>query len=205
MRRRLSAVILVVLSFTLVALAGRSKGTATNTFLQPNLSLTGAGVSDDGNNAYLNGVGGVQSYLGAGGNNVNLVTYSTGRKLHFIFDAASPAWQNSGLPQDFTAEITAYGVNYFGTYVSMGIGTTAQVALTIQFKYNNVTYELAWASVAAYHDTATSWLLTWNALDLPGYPGFSPSDQATLSRIRNNTRTKYGVVNMPLRFSVQLA
>ena len=205
MRRRLTAVVLVVVSLTLVALAARSKGTSTNTFLLPSLSLTGAGVGDDGNNAYLNGVSGVQSYLGAGGNNVNLVTYGTGRKLHFVFDSSSPAWQNSGLPQDFTAEITSYGVNYFGPYVTMGTGTTAQVALTIQFKYNNVTYELAWASVAAYHDTATSWLITWNAADLPGYPGFAASDQATLSRIRNNTRTKYGAVNMPVRFSVQLA
>jgi hypothetical protein len=204
MRRRLLAVVLVLLTLSLVALAG-SKGTATNTFLQPNLSLTGAGVGDDGNNAYLNGAGGVQSYLGAGGNNVNLVTYGTGRKLHFVFDAASPAWRNSGLPQDFTAEVTSFGVNYFGTYVSMNVGTTAQVALTIQFKVNNVTYELAWASVAGYHDTATSWLITWNALDLPGYPGFSTSSQATLSRVRNNTRTKYGVVDMPVRFSVQLA
>jgi hypothetical protein len=204
MRRRLLVLTLVLLSLTLVALAG-SKGTATNTFLQPNLTLTGAGVSDDGNNAYLNGVGGVQSYLGAGGNNVNLVTYSTGRKLHFVFDASSPAWHNSGLPQDFTAEITSFGVNYFGTYVSMATGTTAQVALTIQFKYNNVTYELAWASVAGYHDTATSWLVTWTATDLPGYPGFAPSDQASLSRLRKNTRTTYGAVNMPVRFSVQLA
>ncbi|HTK95917.1 MAG TPA: hypothetical protein VL382_09790 [Terriglobales bacterium] len=203
MRRSLLAVVLV-LSLTFAAVA-TSKGTATNTFLMPNLSLTGAGVSDDGNNAYLNGVSGVQSYLGAGGNNVNLVTYSTGRKLHFVFDSSSPAWRNSGLPQNFTAEITSFGVNYFGGYVTMGVGTTAQVALTIQFKVNNVTYELAWASVAGYHDTATSWLITWSALDLPGYPGFSPSNQATLSRLRNNTRAKYGVVNMPVRFSVQLA
>jgi hypothetical protein len=147
----------------------------------------------------------VQSYLGAGGNNVNLVTYSTGRRLHFTFDSTSPAWKNSGLPQNFMAEITSFGVNYFGAYTTLGIGTTAQVALTIQFKYNGVTYELAWASVAGYHDTSTSWLITWDALDIPGYPGFSPSDQATLSRLRNNSRTKYGVVNMPVRFSVQLA
>ncbi|HSE49492.1 MAG TPA: hypothetical protein VLA96_09830 [Terriglobales bacterium] len=204
MRRRPFAVTLILLSLTVVALAA-SKGTATNTFVQPNLSLTGAGVSHDGNNAYLNGASGVQSYLGAGGKNANLVTYSTGRRMRFIFDPASPAWQASGLPQNFLAEVSAFGVNYFGPYVSMGPGTTAQVALTIQFKYNNVTYELAYGSVAAYHDTATSWLLTWTSFDLPGYPGFSPSDQATLSRLRNNQRTRFGAVNMPVRYSVQLA
>lgn len=204
MRRRPLALTLVLLSLAVVALAA-SKGTATNTFLQPSLSLTGAGVGDDGNSAYLNGVNRVQSYLGAGGKNANLVTYTTGRRLHFTFDPASPAWQASGLPQDFMAEVSAFGVNYFGPYVSMGVGTTAQVALTIQFKYNGVTYELAYGSVAAYHDTATTWLLTWTPLDLPGYPGFSPSDQATLSRLRNNQRIRYGAVNMPVRYSVQLA
>jgi hypothetical protein len=202
MRRRALCVFLALLTLTLAASA---KGVATNTIWQPTLALTPFGVTDDGNNAYLNGVNGVQSYLGAGGNNVNLVTYSTGRRLHFTFDSTSPAWKNSGLPQNFMAEITSYGVNYFGPYATMGVGTTAQVALTIQFKYNNQTYELAWASVAGYHDTATSWLITWDALDIPGYPGFSPSDQATLSKVRNNSRVKYGVVNMPVRFSVQLA
>ena len=203
MSRRVVCVFLAILSFAALA-AAAPKGASTSTFWQPTLALTSAGVTDDGNNAYLNGVNGVQSYMGAGGNNVNLVTYGTGRRLHFVFDAASPAWQNSGLPQNFMAEITSFGVNYFGAYSTMGVGTTAQVALTIQFKYNGVTYELAWASVAGYRQTATTWLITWNALDIPGYPGFAPSDQATLSRLRNNSRTKYGVVGMPVRYSVQL-
>jgi|GEM_PF-3631902 len=199
--------VVVFLSLLFLAMAAlpavAQKGASTNTFWQPTLALNSAGVTADGNNAYLNGVGGVQSYLGAGGKNVNLVTYGTGRRLHFVFNSASIPWQNSGLPQDFTAEVVAFGVNYFGPYSTMGVGTTAQVALTIQFIYNGVTYELAWASVAGYHDTATSWLITWRALDIPGYPGFSPSDQATLSRLRHNSRTTYGVVNMPVRFSVQ--
>lgn len=205
MSRRVLCVLVAVFALTFSALAGPNKGTPTNTFLLPNLSATGAGVSDDGSNAYLNGAGGVQSYLGAGGKNANLVTYNSGRRLHFTFDPASPAWQASGLPQDFMAEVSSFGVNYFGPYVSMGVGTTAQVALTIQFKYNNVTYELAYGSVAAYRDTASSWLLTWASFDLLGYPGFWPSDQATLSRLRNNTRIKFGAVNMPVRYSVQLA
>lgn len=203
MTRRSAISLCILLSVMAVLPAVAQKGAATNTFWQPTLGLTSAGVTDDGNNAYLNGVGGVQSYMGAGGNNVNLVTYGTGRRLHFVFSSASTPWRNSGLPQDFTAEITSFGVNYFGGYSTMGVGTTAQVALTIQFKYGNVTYELTWASVAGYHDTATSWLITWRSLDLPGYPGFSPSDQATLSRLRHNSRTTYGVVNMPVRYSVQ--
>lgn len=202
MSRRAACLLIFVLVFGSFALAG---GTATNTYWRPTLALNSAGVTDDGNNAYLNGASGVQSYLGAGGNNVNLVTYATGRRLRFTFESSSTAWRNSGLPQSFLAEVTAYGVNYYGTYVSMGVGTTAQVALTIQFKYGGQTYELSWASLAAFHDTATSWAVTWTTQDYPGYPGFYPSNQATLSKVRNRSRTKFGVVNMPIRFSVQLA
>jgi len=203
MSRRVLCVLLVVFCLSLSALAGG--GTATNTYWRPTLALSSAGVTDDGNNAYLNGVNGVQSYLGAGGGNVNLVTYATGRRLRFTFDSSSAAWRNSGLPQTFLAEVTAYGVNYYGTYVSMGVGTTAQVALTIQFKYGGQTYELSWASLAAFHDTATSWAISWTTQDYPGYPGFYPSNQASLSKVRNRSRTTFGVVNMPIRFSVQLA
>ena len=108
-RRTLAVAALFVVSAIFSVSAAPTKGTATNTFYQANLSLTGFGVSDDGDPAYLNGAGGVQSYLGAGGNNVNLVTYGTGRKLHFVFDPASPAWRASGLPQNFMAEVTSYG------------------------------------------------------------------------------------------------
>jgi len=82
MSRRAACLLIFVLVFGSFALAG---GTATNTYWRPTLALNSAGVTDDGNNAYLNGASGVQSYLGAGGNNVNLVTYATGRRLRFTW------------------------------------------------------------------------------------------------------------------------
>ena len=165
----------------------------------PNLSTTGAGISDDGSSLYANGVAGVQCYFGVNGKNVDLVTYGSGRKLHFIFNPASTAWQSSGLPADFYAEVDFYGVNYFGPYESMGDGTTAQVQASLQFHVGKQTYELTYPALAAYR-TGNTWLITSNPYDIPGYPGFTASDQATLSLKRQRQTVSFGSVNMPIRF-----
>ncbi len=172
----------------------------TATFL-PNLSTTGAGISDDGSITYVNGIGGVRCYFGVNGKNVDLVTYSTGRKLHFKFNPASTAWQTSKLSQDFLAEVDFYGVNFFGPYQSMADGTTAQMQASLQFHVGGNTYELAYPALAAYR-TGNTWLITSNPGDIPGYPGFTATDQATLSLKRQKKVTNFGSVNMPIRFQV---
>lgn len=164
-------------------------------------SATGPGVSDDGSALYAHNSEGVRCYFGVKGKNLVLVTYSTPRKLHFKFDPASLAWQRSGLPADFVAEVDFYGVNYYGPYPSMGDGTTAQVKGHLQFHYGGSTWELAYPALAAMR-TGNTWLLTTNAADIPGYPGFQASDQASLNLLRRNRRTDFGSVNMPMRFQV---
>lgn len=194
--RRFALCLLLLAAATVFA---ASKVALDANFL-PNLSATGAGVSDDGSSLYANGAG-VQSYFGVNGKNAVLVTYGSGRTLHFIFNPASTAWQSSGLPADFKAEVDFYGVNYFGPYQSMGDGTTAQVQATLQFHVGKQTYGLVYPALAAYR-TGNTWLITSNPYDIPGYPGFTASDQATLTLKRQKQTVSFGSVNMPIRFQV---
>src|SRR3569832_2207870 len=108
MRRIVLGLCVVLLAVTVV-FAG--SGTPLIATFLPNNSITG--VSSDSSAIYANGVKRVQVYLGAGGGNVDLVTYSTGRKLTFAFDASSAAWQASKLPQLSQAEVDLYGVNFY--------------------------------------------------------------------------------------------
>ena len=172
------------------------------TFL-PNLSGTGAGVSDDGSATYINGVGKVQCYFGVNGKDLDLVTYSSGRKLHFVFNPASTAWKSSGLPQALDAEVDFYGVNFYGPYRTQGDGTTAQVQSSLQFHFGSPprTYELLYPALASYR-TGNTFLITSNPNDIPGYPGFLASDQAALRMIRKQGNVNYGSVNMPIRWQV---
>lgn len=164
-----------------------------------NLSTTGAGISGVGGD-YVDGVGGVQCYISVSKNDADLVTYNTGRKLHFEFDPSSAAWQASGLPQSLDAEIDFFAINYYGNYDSMGIGTTANVQMDLEFKVGRLTYELDYSALAVYRMNEDSWLITSDPNDpeIPGNP-FVWSDQAKLNVIRRHRQTTYGVVSMPFR------
>jgi len=200
MRYRLAVVAVVTLLCAGVLFAG--SGTPLIAIFLNNGSTYG--VSGDGQGSYSNGVDRVQVYFGAGGGNVDLITYSTKRKLVMSFNPASAPWQASGLAQTVPAEVDLYGVNYYGLFSSMGIGTTAQVHTSLQFKGGTSTYELDYPALAAMRLDANTWLITSNPADIPGFPGFTASSTASLGRFRKTTRTTFGNVSMPIRFQVVL-
>jgi len=204
-RRRIVYILVPVVLATLVTLAYAVKSTPLIATFLPNLSTTGAGVSHDGNDTYIHNVDGVQCYFGVNGRNSELITYKTPRRLHSEFDPSSVAWQNSGLPQSFDAEVDMFGVNFFGPYRTMGVGTTAQVQSDLEFYVGNITYELDYQSLAAKRLSEDTWLITSNhAEDIFWNPGFRASDQAALNVIRRRSQTSFGAVNMPIRFEVKL-
>ncbi len=202
----LTAVVLVVSS---AAFAGgvknnstTSKGTALNAQWLMTTALSPTGVFDDGYDLYDNGVSGVQCYFGVSGKNLVLVTYNTPRTLHFTFDTSQNAWKTSGIPADFTAVVDFYGVNYYGPYVSQSIGSTAEVSASLEFYVGRTTYELNYPALASYRTGQNTWLITSNPNDIPGYPGFTASNQATLVLVRRSGNITYGTVNMPIKFEV---
>jgi hypothetical protein len=197
----LALVCLALFTATLASAAKKGKGSTTPltaTWSNP----VAVGVHDDGNPVYDHGTSGVQCYFGVNQKDANLVTYNTPRKLRFFFDSSSTAWQNSGLAQDFLAEVDLFGVNYFGPYPSMGVGTTAQVQMDLEFKVGKLTYELDYPSLAAMRLSETEWLITSDPGDIPGNPGFTASDLASLNVIRRRSQEQFGAVNMPIRFVV---
>lgn len=197
----LTLVCLALLTATLATAAKKGSGSATPltaTWSTP----AGFGVHDDGNPVYDHGTSGVQCYFGVNGRDANLVTYNTPRRLQFSFDSSSTAWQNSGLAQDFLAEVDLFGINYFGPYRTMGVGTTAQVQMDLEFKVGRLTYELDYPSLAAMRLSETEWLITSDPADIPGFPGFTVSDLASLNVIRRRSQETFGAVNMPIRFVV---
>ncbi len=216
MKRRIGLVVLfaITLCCTTAWAHGGRKGSApplNATWLAPtvNVAPSTTGVFDDGYDLYENGIQNVQCYFGVDGRNVNLITYNTPRQLRLVFDPTSTAWQNSGLSQEVDSAVTLYGVNYYGPFESMGAGTTAQLQMDIEFKFGTspMTYELTYASIAARRDPTdpNTWHITSDPGELPGYPGFWPSDQATLSVIKKHSKQIFGVVSMPVQFDVTLA
>ncbi len=202
-RKFLVLAVVGLLAVSLVAGAVWAKGGVTPLVaIWTTASSTGFGVFDDGNNRYENGVGKVQVYFGVTGKDVDVVTYNSGRKLHFKFDPNNSALQGSGLPADFLAESDLFGINYFGRYREMGIGTTAQVQADLEFYVGRITYELDYPSLAVMRISETTWLVTSNPLDIPGNPGFQASDEADLNVIRRRSQETFGTVNMPIRFEV---
>jgi hypothetical protein len=212
-RRVALALVLSLLLCGPEAWAGK-KGNApplNATWLPPQVELITSvtGVFDDGNASYDNGIENVQCYFGVNGSNVNLITYNTPRELHLVFDTSSTAWQNSKLPSELDSTVTLFGVNYYGQFESMGWGTTAQLQMDIEFKYGSLTYEVTYASIAAYRDltldpSGNTWLITSDPYDLPGNPGFTASPQAVLSAIKRHSQQTFGTVTMPVRFEVTL-
>ena len=201
-RRLLPLLALLVLgAFATLGFAkkpGGGGGTPNTISTVATVSDQTVGVSGDGS-TYVDGVGGVQCYISVSKNDADLVTYNTGRTLHFEFDSSSVAWQNSGLPQSLDAEIDFFAINYYGNYDSMGVGTTAQVQMDLEFKVGRLTYELDYQSLAVMRTATDTWLITSDPADIPGNPGFTASDQAALNVIRRRAQATYGAVNMPLR------
>ncbi len=185
-------------------------GSATT--LNAVMSTSGStGVFDDGNVNYNNGASGVQVYFGVGGKDLDLVTYDTGRTMEFVCDQSSPVVQSAqaaGLPVgNFTAEMDFFGINYFGRYRDMGVGTTAQVQADLEFHIggpNPTTFELEYPSLAVMRVSETEWLVTTDPGDIPGDPGFQASSSALLNMIRRRKQTNYGTVSMPIRFTVTI-
>lgn len=204
-RKFLVLAVVGLLAVSLVAGAVWAKGGVTPLVaIWTTASSTGFGVFDDGNNRYEQGVDKVQSYFGVSGKDVDIVTYNTERRLRFKFDPNNSALQGSGLPADFLAESDLFGINYWGRYREMGIGTTAQVQADLEFYVGRITYELDYPSLAVTRISETTWLVTSNPLDIPGDPGFQASDEADLNVIRRRSQETFGTVNMPIRFEVTI-
>lgn len=163
------------------------------------------GDASDGTGVYDHNVGGVRCYFGVNERNIVLVTYNTGRKLHFKFDPASSVPESAGLPDDFLAEVDLFGINYFGPYTSMGIGTTAQVQMDLEFHMPNnpLTYELDYSSLAVVRLDAATWRITSQVADVPSLI-VTPSPEAKLNVVRRRSAETFGTVNMPIRFEVKL-
>src|SRR5687767_12509413 len=201
-KRRALFVIALVATLTVAAWAAKA-APAIATF------LTSAGPTgvfhDDTSSVYDNGVQSIKVYFGVTGKDANIVTYNTPRKLRFVFDPASTPYVNSNLPAggNFTAEVDMFALNYFGPYRNMGVGTTAQVQMDLEFKVGNLTYELDYSSLSATRLDETTWLITSYASDVDFNP-VAASPQARLNVIRRKAQETFGVVNMPIRFEMQL-
>ncbi len=206
-RKFLVLAVVGLLAVSLVAGAVWARGGITP-LIATWTNQSGVGVSSDsssgGSTTYTNGVGGVQVYFGVSGKDVDVVTYNTGRKLHFKFDTSSEAWQSSGLPAEFDAESDLFGINYWGRYREMTVFTTAQVQADLEFYVGRITYELDYPSLAVRRIADDMWLVTSDPNNIPGNPGFLASDEANLNVIRRNKQQTFGTVNMPIRFTVQV-
>jgi hypothetical protein len=143
-------------------------------------------------------------YLASGGGTLDLITYNTGRKLTFAFDPSSNAFQASGLPQNSQAEVDLYGINFYGPFSSMTVGTTAQLKTSLQFKSGGSTFELAYPALAVKRTAPDTWLITSSEAEVGGNPGFDISDSADLGVFRKRGRADFGTVNMPIHFAVTL-
>ena len=213
-RKNVVIPIVGLVALSLVAGIVWAKGKPGNaTTLDAVMSTPGStGVFDDGDVNYNNGASGVQVYFGVGGKDLDLVTYNTGRTMEFVFDQSSPVVQSAqaaGLPVgNFTAEMDFFGINYWGRYRDMTIGTTAQVQADLEFHIGGpspTTFELEYPSLAAKRISETQWVVTSDKDDAifgGGNPGFDASPTALLNIVRRRKQTSYGTVSMPIRFTV---
>ena len=183
----------------------------------PNYS--GFGVFDDGNATYDHnvvytpGLGKVQCYFGVNARDVDMVTYNTGRKLHFVFDPSATAVKNANFDRcsetscTFDAEVDLFGINYFGQFTAMGNGTTAQVQMDLEFHWPSGpsprTFELDYSSLAVVRLDSKNWLISSEGSDAQ-YGPVAPSRTAKLNEIRRRGSIPFGTVDMPIRFTVTL-
>jgi len=201
----LAVVVAVALATPVFAGKGGKKGggaaTPLNATFQDLKADELTGVTGDGN-PYMHNDGAVQCYFGVAGKDVDLVTYNTGRKLHFKFADSDVA--GTPLPAEFDAEVDFFGINYWGQYMAMTVGRTAQVQMDLEFYMGNITYELDYSSLAVKRTGENTWLVTSDINNIGGFPGFYPSDEADLNVIRRRKQQTYATVNMPIRFTVTL-
>ena len=174
------------------------------------------GVASDGDTNYSNGYKTkyVKCYLGVGGGNFNLATYNSGRTFQFSFESGADlaAAELAGLPSTpFRAEVDLFGTNYWGKFLNMGLGTTAQVQMDLDFHYGPasapVTYELNYSCLTVTRVFVSTWVIT-SRTDLGlgnHYAVPCVSSKATLSRQRRGSTQSYGDVHMPvhIEFSPQ--
>ncbi len=166
--------------------------------------VIGDGINDDGKGSYTY-ANHVSAYLGNDGASIVLVTYSSGRTLHFTFDPADPVWQASGLPQDFNAEVDIYANNWYGSFLSMGITSGAQVDTSLMFHWNRSTYELHYRTLAVERTGQNEWLVTSQQSDLTYGYGFTPDNTPTLSVARRRANTTFGQTQpMPIHFTFSI-
>lgn len=194
--------VLVVLSIAATpAFAGAKSTTSglicTVATLQPGAS----GVGHDGNPDYTNGSA-VKCFLGAGGKNFDLVTYSSGRTFTFNFasDDHDVAGQASLPLIPFQAEVDAFGINYYSQYVNMAVGTTAQVQMDLEFHYGGgtTTYELSYSCLAVTRTSTSTWTITSESDFSNIYAVPCLSNKATLNKIRRKFTQGFGEVSMPI-------
>ncbi len=210
MYRRFALVFVALLVFTLApaAFAARStpgKCTMWNNYSTVLLSdTTYAGVSNVGDPMYANGsVERLECSFSVNRGVVNFVTYQTGRKLHFNLDPVVAA--KAGIPSSFDAEVDLFGINYYGKFENMAVGTTAQVQADLEFYVGRETFELDYPAIAVKRTGENTWLFTTDhARDIEGDPGFQASSTAKLNVIRRRSQTFYGEVQAPIRFEVTL-
>lgn len=194
--------LLFVLAFIL-PLTG-AKGTPLIAEIQTTpAAVTGAGAFHDGNAFYEHGVNRLQCYFGTQGRSVVITTYGTGRAFRLQSDA-SASWGISGLPAGVNSEVNLYGNNYYGSFFAMGVGTTAQLATTIQFRHAGQRYEVEYQALATKRLSENTWLITSDPQDIGGFPGFAASDQAVLRIIQRKSVQPFGAVNLPVRIQVVL-
>jgi hypothetical protein len=142
-----------------------------------------------------------------GGKDVDLVTYNKGRTFHFSFDPDSPALAAAGLPSELDAEVDFFGINQWGRFREMANGTTARVVADLEFHCcgpSPTTYELEYSSLCVTRVDDFTWIVSSDFSHIQGNPGFDASPVASLNIIRRNKQTPYGLVSMPIRFTVTL-
>jgi hypothetical protein len=174
--------------------------------METELITSGTGVYGDGS-IYNHTKDGVQAYFGVGGKDVDLVTYDSGRMMHFSFDPSSPALAASGLPSELDSEVDFFGINQWGRFREMANGTTARVVADLEFHCcgpSPTTYELEYSSLCVTRVDDFTWIVSSDFSHIQGNPGFDASPVASLNIIRRNRQTSYGLVSMPIRFTVTL-
>ena len=206
MRSKYFTITLAVLlaSLALPAFAGKA-GSGGTPLTASFAGKGGYGVSGDPlyTNAETSTLG---CYFGVSNTHAILGTYNTGRTLRFQFGAdATDALSNAvSLPSLFDAEVDFDGINQWGSFLNMGIGTTAGMKVYLQFYYGRETYELEYGQLAARRLSATQWILTTDYLEYAANAGVFQSSSARLNVIRRNRRTFFGNVSMPITFTVTL-
>jgi hypothetical protein len=192
----------VILFLALIAFASLALAGGTQPLTADFLVVSGTGVNGDGSSYANSKTAKVSCYFSPNGQGVVLTTYNSGRVLNFSFDSDSPA--GSGLPQNFSAEVNLNGINWYGKFVDMGLYTVAQVPTDLRFHYGGSTWDLHYQTLAVQRLSNSEWLITSDLGDLLYGSPFVPSAEAALSVQRKRTNTSYGMVNMPIHFTVTL-